>query len=102
MRYFVLNEAGEPVPEQDLNAWGSWFQTANRTVAYDEVGPMRVSTVFLAIDHSFSSAGGPVLYETMIFGGANWAGEYQVRYRTKAEALVGHAMAVAEAKARLN
>lgn len=51
-----------------------------------------VSTVFLGLDHSFGG-GAPVLWETMCFGprsGASDAFEPQWRYRTEAEARVGH------------
>ncbi len=57
---------------------------------------IRISTVFLGMDHDFSRATNhrPVLFETMIFGG-----EYdqnQQRYCTWAAAVAGHANVVAE------
>ena len=55
-----------------------------------EVGALRVSTVFLGIDHGFD--GYPVLYETLVFGGLD---EYGERYTTRLEAVAGHARAVA-------
>jgi hypothetical protein len=50
-----------------------------------------VSTVFLALDHSFES-NIPVLFETMIFGGKY--DQYQDRYSTWDEAIQGHEIAV--------
>lgn len=63
---YILNARGEPVPEPNLLKWAHWFDRANRTVHRDMVGPLRVSTVFLGLDHSFG-AGPPVLWETMVF-----------------------------------
>lgn len=93
-RYFVLNEHGEPVPCEDVLAWGMWFQTsiAARIVARDldeapGAPPVQVSTVFLAMDHSWLD-GPPILYETLVFGGP-LDGEME-RYTSRAEALEGH------------
>lgn len=66
---YILNADGKPVPEPDLVAWARWYEAADRHVAKDQIGEVRVSTVFLGIDHSFGRPGGPVLWETMVFGG---------------------------------
>lgn len=71
-----------------------WWVATNedRTIARDHVKPWKeevlVSTVFLMVDHNYFDNGPPILFETMIFGGLH--DEYQVRYRTKDEALQGH------------
>lgn len=65
---FILNEAGEPIPCENLHEWGRWFETENRIVARDVFLDCRVSTVFLGLDHSFGK-GPPILWETMVFGG---------------------------------
>jgi hypothetical protein len=57
-------------------------------VAQDELGSIRVSTVFLGIDHNLSGKGPPLLFETMIFGGTH--NDYQKRYSTYKEAEEGH------------
>ena len=66
-----------PVAEPDPMKWAKWFETANRTVCKSTatvklhgkpVGEVRISTVFLGIDHSFGK-GPPLLFESMIFGG---------------------------------
>ena len=83
-----------PVPCDDLLAWGRWMQTANRHVAKDDLGDgVRVSTVFLGLDHRFDDEGLPVLFETMIFGGPH--DQYQDRYTTWEDAVAGHAKALA-------
>lgn len=89
---YILDGEGNPVAEPDTLKWGKWMQDAERRVAFDQVTPqVRVSTVFLGLNHSF---GGdiPVLYETMIFGGPN--DQYQNRYATREAALEGHKHAV--------
>jgi hypothetical protein len=54
------------------------------------VGPVRVSTVWLGLDHRMPWPGGgpPVIFETMVFGGAD--DQAQERYCTEAAALAGH------------
>ena len=75
-RYIL--EGKTPVKEPDLWRWAKWFEGANRKVAETEgkvsahgknVGIVRISTVFLGLDHSFGE-GAPMLFETMVFGGA--------------------------------
>lgn len=61
----------------DLVEWALWMETAKTRVAEtigtvkidgQNVGQVRVSTIFLGLDHSFGN-GPPLLFETMIFGG---------------------------------
>lgn len=70
--YYTLNEQGEPVYEPDLMTWARWFEAnfLKRRVAWTEVGPYKVSTVFLGIDHAFGSEV-PILWEAMVFGPAD-------------------------------
>lgn len=85
-------------PEPDIIAWGHWYDKnyLNRHVKNEEIGSdVRVSTVFLGIDHSFGH-GPPLLFETMVFGGP-LDGE-QRRYSTWGEAEAGHAAVMAEAR----
>lgn len=92
---YVLDDAGNPVPEPDLMKWGKAFETMNRQVARDEIGDARISTVFLGLDHSFDG-GNPVLFETMVFGGK--FDQECDRYFTRQEALKGHAAWVERVK----
>jgi hypothetical protein len=64
-------------------------------VAHSEIGNMRVSTVFLGLDHNLGG-GEPVLFETMIFGGP--LNDEQWRYATYADAERGHQEAVTKAR----
>jgi hypothetical protein len=89
-------EGKTPVPANDVLEWARWYDKANRHVADTTIGRVRVSTVFLGLDHSFSRGGDPVLFETLIFGGPlDQEGE---RYTSWDEALKGHAAAVERVK----
>jgi len=103
VRYFVLDANGEAV-EAVAAGQAGWREWAQRE-AYTEPNPrivaqdcvpgedVVVSTVFLMFDHSFGEDAEPVLWETMIFGGEKDG--YQVRYTSRAEAVAGHATALA-------
>jgi len=83
------------VKETDLLKWAGWFETAKRHVANDSIEKIRVSTVFLGMDHNWGE-GKPLLFETMIFEGKHDG--YQERYSTWEEAEVGHKKAVSLVK----
>lgn len=92
---YILDADGAPQICEDLLAWGEWMSSAARHVALDQdEGPdglkIRISTVFLGLDHGFSVNGDhpPVLWETMVFGGL-LDGEMQ-RYTSREAALRGH------------
>jgi ribosomal protein S27AE len=67
---YILNEQGEPVPEPNFLKLAAWMETANLHVADETINGVRVSTVFLCIDHNYRDNDTPILWETMIFGGA--------------------------------
>ena len=84
-----------PVPCEDALAWGKFYENRDaRRVAETFVGPMRISTVFLAINHNFGldKEEEPVLFETMIFGIND--DTYQERCTTWDEAEAMHQRAV--------
>jgi hypothetical protein len=90
---YILDANHNPVVCDDLFKWARWFETADRRVAHDmDEGEgaerIRVSTVFLGLDHNFAEVGPPVLWETMVFGGT-LDGE-QARYASREAALRGH------------
>ena len=101
-RWYILKDH-EPVPvaEQEYFAWHASEAARGEHpcitihVANDYIGKVHVSTVFLGMDHAWS--GPPVLFETMVFGGA--LDEQQWRYCTWAEAMAGHAGIVAQVRA---
>ena len=106
---YILDADGHPVLEPDLLKWAEWLETADRTVALDRfigdagAADVRVSTVFLGLDHSFPLSPGPsyapILFETMVFGGEHDG--YQERYGTRDEALEGHRAVVDMVRAAL-
>jgi hypothetical protein len=81
----------------DLLEWARWMATAERHVAHDTIDGVRVSTVFLGLDHQFGN-GPPLLFETMIFGGEDDG--YQERYATWEEAEAGHVAALEKVRGR--
>lgn len=87
---FILRDR-KPVPV-DIIAWASWFESADRFVRQDTIGDVRISTVFLGIDHQFGD-GPPLIFETMIFGGEH--DQYQDRCSTWQQAEDMHARACA-------
>ena len=95
MENYILVD-GKAVLEPDMLKWGIWFETANRIVAQTKIGQVKVSTVFLGMDHNFCGNGLPILFETMIFGLPKIFGDGEpcVRYSTIDEAKIGHNEAV--------
>jgi hypothetical protein len=86
-----------PVRCNDIWEFARWFGTADRRVAYDEIGGVLVSTVFLGIDHRFNGSGPPILFETMVFLDAEGTDDIdQRRYCTWEQAEDGHQAIVAE------
>ena len=90
-RYVLIGQT--PVPEPDLFKWGEFIECdSNRIVRQENlislIGWVRVSTVFLGIDHNWGG-GEPLLFETMVFGGP-LDGEICLRYPTWDRAENGH------------
>ena len=88
---YILDKEGNPQVENDLGKWGKYMESAERHVAQDSVDGIKISTVFLGLDHNYGD-GAPVLWETMIFGGSH--DQYCERYASKEGALAGHKKAV--------
>lgn len=96
---YILDDAGNPVPERDVYKWGAWFQTHDRHVAVTHVGKARVSTVFLGFDHGFMTGAAPVLWETMVFAKGKPYDHYEQRYTTREDALIDHKRIVGRLRA---
>jgi hypothetical protein len=81
----------EPAPDNwyPPEEWWATGRRVNETLLFCDV---RISTVFLAIDHNYSDTGPPLLFETMIFGGT--FDQTCWRYATWQEAVEGHKKAV--------
>lgn len=89
---YILDDAGEPEPTNDLVAWGAFMQSDKRIIRREAIGPLVVSTVFLGV---FTSG---YLFETLVFvqnGDRVTAIENSMsRYITYADALKGHGITV--------
>lgn len=97
LKYYVEID-GELIVVDNVHIWSALYEEINRRVASDEIGEVRVSTVFIGLDHNFGD-GPPLIYETMIFGGFH--GDYCERYSTREEAEKGHKEAVLLVKGSL-
>ena len=71
---YILDTDGRTVIHpKSTQEWGKWFETEKRRVNETNIqkrgeGMIRVSTVFLGLDHRYGD--GPLqIFETMIFGG---------------------------------
>lgn len=69
---------------EDIREW-----SRNRRMKFTSLSAgVEVSTVFLGLDHNFGGGGPPVVFETMVFGGAY--DQKCARYCTWDECLAGH------------
>lgn len=97
MSYYILKE-GKPTRCSDIKEWARWFETADRQLALTKLPGCDVSTIFLGLDHAFTTEGSPVLWETMVFGG-DLDGEQQ-RYTSEEAARAGHEAMVQRCRLR--
>lgn len=101
-RYY--NMEGEKITrEQAYELWSGDQEMRRVAVDFlpdpDGGKDIMVSTVLLVLDHSFTTDGPPLIFETMVFGGEH--NEYQERYATREQAEAGHAVAVKLVKGSL-
>lgn len=96
--FSILDKEHNVVPMDDqLTKWSEFSaEMPNRRVAEDYLkeGTVRVSTVFLGINHGFG--GKPLWFETMVFSAGGDSTDYCERYETWDEAVEGHKKAVKE------
>lgn len=96
MDHWVLD--GHDAVPATLEEWSHWFGKVKneRVVRQDTLtGNVRVSTVFLGIDHGWGVS--PLIFETMVFTDDkddHWE-QYTRRYATWDEAEAGHYATVA-------
>ena len=99
---YILKD-GFAVQCQDLMEWGAWMEAhRNKFQKISKVAGLRLSTVFLGLDHSFGH-GEPLLWETMLFNDdMNGESESQWRFTFQGEAYEFHETKVKQLKAMLN
>lgn len=85
-----------PLESNDAVSWCKQFKEETRIVRRTEIWPgIRVSTVFMGLNHNYMPYGDDIWFETMIFGG--FLNEYQERYSTHEAAEKGHKKALIRA-----
>jgi len=84
--YMYYRLVGKKIERCSMEEFCSCFESDGRIIAAEEREGIKVSTVFLGINHGFD--GEPVLFETMVFGGEHDGDQY--RWRTWEEAEKGH------------
>jgi len=94
---YILKDR-KPQKTDDLEEWGKGMDQ-ERHVGDTTIMGIRISTVFLGIDHNYKRTGPPILYETMIFGG--YFDQAQWRYETWEQAEIGHQISIARVKRTL-
>lgn len=94
--YYTLDKNNKPVPST-IEKYCEWIEQnpTKKALKQETIDESYISTVFLGLDHAWNSDV-PVLWETMIFGGA--FDQYQERYTSVEDALKGHEYAVSLAK----
>lgn len=81
--YYKLDKKTGQLTRITVNEFSEEFQK-ERHIGDNHIGEVRVSTVFLVMDHGFNFTdqdnpnAAPLVFETMIFGGKHH--EYQERY----------------------
>lgn len=84
--YYILGN-NNCVLEVPMEQWAKMFEKQNRIVKVTKTNDVKISTVFLGLDHQFGN-GPPLVFETMIFGGKY--DQYQWRCSTWDAALRNH------------
>jgi hypothetical protein len=93
---YILDEHDNPQPCEDLIEWGRFLEDRNRCrVAHDmdegneaDGTRVRVSTMFLGLNHRLVGEGPPILWETLVIGGV--LNMEMDRYTSREAALRGH------------
>lgn len=92
-RPLFWNRQGEPI---SIAAADELLQDPEyRRVAWDDLGHIQISTIWLGCNFNFTDpAGPPIIFETMTFDGTEPV--LRERYATEAAAQAGHERIVAE------
>jgi len=98
IEWYILDANHNVVLPDSFLEGAKWFEEhlKERIVAQEEVNGVRISTVFIGLDHSYGSSSLPVVFETMIFKGP--LDQEQDRYHTWTEAEAGHIQMVERVK----
>jgi len=99
MRLMFYRRDGTPY--DDVMDWARDFDKGSRHIA-DVTLPngVRISTVWLGLDHNHLGKGRPLIFETMVFAHGNYDDLDCWRYSTEEEAIRGHKTLVKKWSAR--
>jgi hypothetical protein len=90
--HYLLDENKKPYQVSLIEALELYKHPEMKVTKQDNFDGVRVSTVFLGMDHGWGDRNSPdyqpILWETMVFGGEY--DDYQERYTSHEEALEGH------------
>jgi len=95
--HYILNADGSVREVYSLHEWALWFETFKRHIGDTRIGSVRISTVFLGLDHAWNG-GPPMVFETLVFGGK--LDQEQRRYSTLQDAKAGHAAMIKRVRAK--
>jgi hypothetical protein len=84
------------VPCSNMFKWGQSMASRDPKIADDHLDEVRVSTIFLGMDHNSDDDGPPLLFETMVVGGA--LDQFRMRCTTYEEAEIMHQIVTAMVK----
>lgn len=85
-RSMFLDRQGQPI---EADEWSRLLGNDDyRCVGYDEVGPVRISTVWLGLDHDYGLTGRPLIFETLVRDSP--LAEMGRRWSTETDAHIGH------------
>lgn len=87
---YVLNDELEAiaVDDQGLEEYAKRNGNPVKHIAFNYVGDVLISTIFLSANHQWNPDKPPLLYETEVFGGE--LDRMQTRYSTYGQAVIGH------------
>lgn len=85
--FYTLDAQKQVVAVRSFAEWAEHHEEVRRVADTGRNG-VRVSTIFMGLNHRHIGNGPPVVFETMIFGGAHDG--YQNRYCSWDDALMGH------------
>jgi len=95
-RHFYRRD-GTPYPDGDAGffEWAKDFENFDKRIVRQEELPNGywVSTVWMGIDHRFLE-GPPLIFETMVEDPEGHWTDYQERYSSEEDAIIGHLQAV--------
>jgi hypothetical protein len=87
--WYGIREDGSTYPT-DCDVRDLKDHVTNKRLAHSNVGFLRVSTIFMGLDHRHG-LGAPLIFETLVFPHAEWLEVFGERYSTYEQAMAGHA-----------